>query len=70
MMGVRNRSKVDGSSYRRRVVSRRPARDVPLGLVDDLRLDDRPEVLLLPAGRLVGSVKVGAPCRPATVADG
>jgi hypothetical protein len=31
---------------------------VPVGLVDDLRVDDRPDVVL-PAGRLLGSVKVG-----------
>ena len=40
-----------------------------MGLEDDFRLDDLP-LLALPAGRLVGSVKVGAPCVPATVAAG
>jgi hypothetical protein len=39
MITVRYRSRNDGSSYRRRVVSRRPTRRLPVGLVDGLRVD-------------------------------
>src|SRR4051812_45800721 len=54
--GVRNRSNVDCCSWWRRWVARRPARGVPDGPEDGLRVDDLP-VVALPAGRLLESVK-------------